>query len=406
MLRLFYNLFSYLFEFIMPFLTVISPKMKLFVVGRIHSKKTLQTADFTDDDWLWFHCASLGEFEQAVPLIEKLKTEANKIVVTFFSPSGYEIKKKHHLIDRALYLPIDTPKNAKLLVNAINPKAAFFIKYDFWENYFKALNVKNIPIYMVSSNFRKNQLYFKWYAGFFKKTLKRVSHFFVQNQLSEQVLVSNGFENVTVSGDTRFDRVYAQLNMNNELDFIKQFKQNRQCVVLGSTWPECEEAFIKAINSSSDNVCFVIAPHEIKAEKIKSLKNKLKVKTSVFSEGVDPLSKVLIIDTIGYLTKIYSEADVAYVGGAMGFTGMHNILEPAAFGVPVLVGPNTHKFPEAKALEKHGGLQIVTDAISFEKTLFGLLENEQQRLKMGKSAKDFVESQVGATDKIVAEAIF
>ncbi len=380
--------------------------MKLFVVGRIHSKKTLQTANFSNDNWLWFHCASLGEFEQAVPLIEKLKTDTHKIVVTFFSPSGYEIKKKHHLIDRALYLPVDTPKNAKLLVEAVKPKAAFFIKYDFWENYFRALNVQKIPIYMVSSNFRKNQFYFKWYAGFFKNTLKRVTHFFVQNQMSEQVLRSNGFDNVSISGDTRFDRVYAQLSMDNELDFIKQFKQNRQCVVLGSTWPDCETAFVNAINESNEKVCFVIAPHEINPDKIKELENKLAVKTSVFSRGIDPLANVLIIDAIGYLTKIYSEADIAYVGGAMGQTGMHNILEPAVFGVPVLVGPNTHKFPEAKALEKHGGLQIVTDAKSFEKTLFGLLENEQQRLKMGKSAKDFVESQVGATDKIVAEATF
>ncbi|WP_232285869.1 3-deoxy-D-manno-octulosonic acid transferase [Aquimarina agarilytica] len=376
--------------------------MKLFVVGRIHSKKTLQTADFSGNDWWWFHCASLGEFEQAVPLIEKIKTDTNKILVTFFSPSGYEIKKKHHLIDRALYLPMDTPQNAKLLVGTVQPKAAFFIKYDFWENYFKALNGVQVPIYIVSSNFRKNQWYFKWYGSFFKKTLKRVTHFFVQNQLSVKVLQSNGFTNVSLSGDTRFDRVHAQLSMDNELDFVKQFKQNRTCVVLGSTWPDCEAAFVKAINTSSDNVCFIIAPHEIKAEKIKDLKKKLKQHVSVLSKGVDPLSKVLIIDAIGYLTKIYSQADIAYVGGAMGTTGMHNILEPAVFGVPILVGPNTQKFPEAKALEKHGGLQVVTNSESFKKVLFGLLANEPLRKKMGEAAKDFVQSQVGATDSIIA----
>ncbi|WP_157998124.1 3-deoxy-D-manno-octulosonic acid transferase [Aquimarina agarivorans] len=341
--------------------------MKLFVVGRIHSKKTLQTADFSKSSWLWFHCASLGEFEQAVPLIEKLKKDHTKILVTFFSPSGFEVKKNHKLIDRALYLPIDTPKNAKLLVQSVKPKAAYFIKYDFWENYFKALTKHQVPIYMVSSNFRANQLYFTWYGAFFKKTLKRVSHFFVQNEASKQILNLNGFNNVTISGDTRFDRVNAQLQMDNKLDFMEAFINNRVCVVLGSTWPDCTFAYAEAINTSSANVCFVIAPHEIKPDKIKALLSKIKVSKSVLSEGVDSNSKVLVVDAIGYLTKIYSYANIAYVGGAMGTTGLHNILEPAVFGVPVLVGPNISKFPEATALERHGGLKVVTDQKKFSK---------------------------------------
>ena len=401
-LKLIYNLAAYIFQGILPILGGLSSKMKLFVNGRSQVFLKLSTVNFQQNDWIWFHCASLGEFEQALPLIEELKQKANtKVLVTFFSPSGYEQKKNHQLLDLVLYLPIDTPKNAKKFINTIKPKAAFFVKYEFWENYFSALNAEKTPIYMLSSAFRENQVYFKWYGGFFKQTLKRVSHFFVQNQLSLEVLQANGFENVTVSGDTRFDRVYAQLKMDNQLDFIASFKANRLCVVLGSTWPDCENAFVDAVNKSPENICFVIAPHEIKPEKIKSLKDKLEVATSVFSEGVDNASKVLIIDAIGYLTRIYSYADVAYVGGAIGTTGLHNILEPATFGMPILVGPNTQKFPEAKALENYRGLQVVTNTTEFNKTLLQLIENRELRSQMSKASADFVKTQVGATEKVM-----
>lgn len=375
--------------------------MKLFVTGRKQVFEELNAVDFKTNDWYWFHCASLGEFEQALPLIEKLKKqEAIKVIVSFFSPSGYEQKKNHKLLDVVVYLPIDTPKNARKFIEVIQPKSAFFVKYEFWENYFAALNAKQIPIYMVSSAFRKDQLYFKWYGSFFKQTLQRVTHFFVQNQLSLEVLKDNGFKNVTVSGDTRFDRVYAQLDMDNKLDFIEGFKRNRLCVVLGSTWPACEDAFVETINKSNDEVCFVIVPHEIKTDKIKALKNKLSVSISIFSEGIDVNSKVLIIDAIGYLTRIYSYADIAYVGGAIGTTGLHNILEPAVFGMPILVGPNTQKFPEANALENYGGLKVVGNADDFEQALAQLLSDEFLRNKMAQATADFVKTQVGATKKI------
>ena len=396
-----YNTFSYLFEVILPLLQHISPKMKLFVSGRKQTKKLLQAKEFSGE-WLWFHCASLGEFEQAVPLIEKLKSNAHKILVTFFSPSGYENKKNHKLIDLALYLPIDTPKNAELFISKFNIKAAFFIKYDFWENYFKLLNAKQIPVYMVSSTFRSNQFYFKWYGSFFKNTLKRVTHFFVQNKKSLKVLQQNGFTNVSVSGDTRFDRVNAQLTMNNQLDFIEDFIANRLCIVLGSTWGECEDAFINTINSDQNNTCYIIAPHEIKAEKIKALQNKLKIKTSISSKGIQPKSKVLIVDAIGYLTKIYSYADIAYVGGAMGTTGLHNILEPAVFGMPILTGPNVEKFPEAKALENAGGLIIINNDKEFNSTLKNLIEDNAKRKQMAQASVNFVQSRVGATKTIIS----
>ena len=401
MLKWFYNLFSYLFEAILPLLQFVSPKMKLFVLGRRDSQKIIKHWDSTDKEWFWFHCASLGEFEQALPLIEKLKIETrSKILVTFFSPSGYEQKKAHKLLDAVLYLPIDTPKNAKQFVKQIQPKAAFFVKYEFWENYFQELEKEQIPIYMVSAAFRENQIYFKWYGSFFKNTLKRVTYFFVQNKISKTILNKNGFENVTISGDTRFDRVYAQLSMDNQLDFMEEFIQNRMCMVLGSTWPACETFFVDAINNAPKNVCFVIAPHEIKPEKIATLKQKLKVETSVFSEGVSRDSKVLIIDAIGYLTKIYSYANIAYVGGAVGTTGLHNILEPAVFGVPILVGSNVEKFPEAKHLERFGGLKIVASKNEFLASLKEIVSNEVLRNKMANASSNFVAENVGATQRI------
>ena len=376
--------------------------MKLFVSGRRQTNRLLSTVDFSTDDWLWFHCASLGEYEQAVPLITRLKNGKVKILVSFFSPSGFEQKKNHALIDLAIYLPIDTPKNAHFLVSTVKPKQAFFIKYEFWENYFSALNKIKTPIYMVSSTFRENQFFFKWYGGFFKNTLKRVTYFFVQNKESKTVLLANGFKNVTVSGDTRYDRVHAQLKMNNQLDFIQNFKGNRLCVVLGSTWPDCESFFVNTINNSGNEVCFVIAPHEIKKEKIQALVNKLNVKSSVYSQGVAADAKVLVIDAIGLLTRIYSYADIAYVGGAVGTTGLHNVLEPAVFGIPILIGTNVNKFPEATALEKAGGLKMLSTAHDFEQTVIQLITDKPYREQMGLRTKNFVQTQLGATEKITS----
>lgn len=396
-MKLLYNFLNTIFQVLFPVIRLISPKMKRFVDGRKETSKLLHDTIFIGNDWLWFHCASLGEYEQAVPLIKELKGKGNKILVSFFSPSGYEQKKNHELIDLAIYLPIDTPENACYLVEKVKPKRAFFIKYEFWENYFSTLNKNQIPIYMVSSTFRFNQPFFKWYGVFLKKTLKRVTHFFVQNKNSENVLRFNGFENVTVSGDTRFDRVNAQLAMDNQLDFIQDFKQERLCVVLGSTWPECEEVFVNAVNASNDAVCFVIAPHEIKEEKIKNLVSQLKGKVSLYSKGIESDSKILIIDTIGYLTRIYSYADIAYVGGGYGNSGLHNILEPAVFGTPIIVGPNTEKFPEAKALKKVGGLKEVKTSQEFKTTLTNLILESTYRRQMSNASMDFVKNRVGAT---------
>ncbi len=401
---LLYNSISYLFEFAFPLVKLISPKMKLFVEGRIRVKESLKQIDFKSDEWIWFHCASLGEYEQAVPVIEKLKQQY-KITVSFFSPSGYEQKKNHHLIDFAFYLPIDTPKNAQFIVQHIQPKAALFIKYEFWRNYFSQLNKDNIPIYMVSAAFRPNQSLFKWYGGFLKRTLNFVSHFFVQNEISAQLLKQQGFTNITISGDTRFDRVHRQLSMDNQLDFIANFKKDRLAIILGSTWPDCETVFIDTINNSKDNVCFIIAPHEIKSEKINALVSKLTVPTSVYSKGIDNTNKVLIVDTIGFLTKIYSYADIAYIGGAVGTTGLHNILEAAVFGMPIITGNNTTKFPEAQELEAKGGLIKVSDSTSFQITIDELINNLEKRKSISIITSDFADNNIGATTLILEKVL-
>ncbi len=399
-----YNILSYFFELLFPLLKLVSPKMKLFVEGRKQTNKILKNIDFSKDEWLWFHCASLGEYEQAVPVIEKLKQQY-KIAVSFFSPSGYEQKKKHHLIDCAFYLPIDTPKNARFVVQHIQPKAALFIKYEFWRNYFSQLNKNNISIYMVSASFRQNQALFKWYGGFLKKTLNFVSHFFVQNEISAQLLKQHGFTNITISGDTRFDRVHRQLSMNNELDFIANFKKDRLAIVLGSTWPDCETAFIETINNSKDNICFIIAPHEIKLEKIEALASKLSVPTSIYSKAINNNDRVLIVDAIGFLTKIYSYADIAYIGGAVGTTGLHNILEAAVFGMPIITGKNTEKFPEAQNLETKGGLIKISDSESFRTTIEALINNPEKRNSISKITSNFINDNTGATEYITAKII-
>ena len=398
-----YNACASLFNRSLPLVRKYSPHHKTWVEGMSASIEKLQSTNFYKDRWYWFHAASLGEFEQAVPLIEAITAKEDiKIAVSFFSPSGYEQKKNHKLIDFAFYLPIDTQKNATLVLDSIQPEKVFFIKYEFWNNYFKTINERNIPFYLVSAAFREDHIFFKKYGTFFKEMLHEVTHFFVQNQISKDLLEKEGFTNVSVSGDTRFDRVYKQLSMDNQLTFIEDFIQDRVAVVLGSTWPDCETVITEAINNAPENACFIIAPHQIKPEKIKALTQKIKVKTQLFSKGeIDPTAKVLIVDAIGYLSRIYSYADIAYVGGAIGTTGLHNILEPAVFGMPILTGPHVEKFPEAYNLRDFGGLEIITTSQEFEKILFELLRNKELRKQMSEASEKFISSQIGATKTIM-----
>lgn len=327
-----YNLTLYIAGFFLRIVALFSPKIKLFVEGRKNVFSTLEDKIKPTDKTIWFHSASLGEYEQGLPVIEKIKEKhpSHKIIVTFFSPSGYEVRKNNTVADVTIYLPLDTKKNAKKFMQLVHPELAFFIKYEFWLNYLKELETNKIPTYLISGIFRDNQMFFKWYGGFYRKALKAFTYFFVQNEKSKQKVESLGFNNVIVSGDTRFDRVNAILERDNSLDFIQNFKNNQPVIVIGSSWPKDEALISEYINQAPENVKFIIAPHNIKPDQISDLQSKITKSTVLFSEkeNKDLASyNVFIIDTVGLLTKIYSYGTIAYVGGGFGNPGIHNILE-------------------------------------------------------------------------------
>jgi 3-deoxy-D-manno-octulosonic-acid transferase len=384
--------------------------MKLFVDGRKSVFETLAKTIQATDKTIWFHAASLGEYEQGLPVIETIKQQfpTHKIVVTFFSPSGYEVRKNNTVADATVYLPLDTISNAKQFVELVHPEMVFFIKYEYWPNYLNELKKQKIKTYLISGILRENQAFFKWYGEFYRNTLKTFDFFFVQNESSKNLLQSIGFNNVKVSGDTRFDRVVSILERDNSLDFIEQFKDNKTTIVIGSSWPKDESLLVNYINQSSDEVKFIIAPHNIKQEQISNLKNQIQKKTILFSENVETRLiaslqeyNVFIIDTIGILTKIYSYADVAYVGGGFGNPGVHNILEPATFGVPIVIGPNYSHFAEATALVNMEGCISIQNQTQLNEAFDLLLHNEDERLEKGHICSTFVQMNKGATQTII-----
>lgn len=380
--------------------------MKLFVKGRKSVFKTLKSQIQPEDKTIWFHCASLGEYEQGVPIMGATKKmfPNHKLIVSFFSPSGFEVKKNNSVGDITIYLPLDTLRNAKKFIKLVHPSLAVFVKYEFWPNYLFQLKKNNISTFLVSGLFRENQIFFKTYGSFMRSTLQNIDHFFVQDEASKKLLKSIKIENVSIIGDTRFDRVYNQLKQDNTLDFIAEFKQDKICAVLGSTWPEDDSILLEYINTSSDKVKFIIAPHEVKPARIEGLKMNIEKNTVLFSEmeGKNLADyKVFIIDTVGILTKIYSYADVAYVGGAMGKTGLHNILEPAVFGTPIVIGQNFENFPEAKKLQELKGLFSVKMTLGCSAILFKLVNDDDFRKKSGLIAKKYIQDNLGATEKVM-----
>jgi 3-deoxy-D-manno-octulosonic-acid transferase len=403
-----YNFSTFIASKLILLSPIFSPKMSLFVKGRRSVIDTIKSTLKKGDKTIWFHCASLGEYEQGVPVIKKIKEEFpdHKIIVSFFSPSGFEVKKNDKLADCSVYLPLDTPKNAKNFIDLLQPSLAIFIKYEFWPNYLFELKKKSIPTILVSGLFRKDQVFFKFYGGFMRRTLNSFSHFFVQDQLSKNLLEQLKISQVSVSGDTRFDRVSDQLSVNNELDFMALFKQDLFCLICGSTWPKDESILINYINNFSNNTKFIIAPHEVNNLRIESLKKKLKVKTVLYSErekyNISDY-QVLIIDTVGLLTKVYSYADVAYIGGGigMGANGLHNILEAATFGVPIIIGKNYTNFPEAKKLKKLNGLFSVASPQEFIDIFNQLKTDAPFCEKTGLISKNFILNNRGATDIIL-----
>ncbi len=405
-----YNLILLLASQVVKLLALFSPKMKLFVDGRKEVFSILKSKINTTDKTIWFHAASLGEYEQGLPVIEKIKIQYpnHKIVVTFFSPSGYEVRKNNTVADATVYLPLDTKSNAQKFIKAINPELVFFIKYEYWPNYLNELKKLEIKTYLISGIFRENQAFFKWYGGFYRNALKTFDYFFVQNESSKNLIQSIGFNNVKISGDTRFDRVVSILERDNSLDFIEQFKDNKTTIVIGSSWPKDENLLVNFINNASDEIKFIIAPHNIKADQISNLKSQITKSSVLFSEksNVDLSNfNVFIIDTIGILTKIYSYADIAYVGGGFGNPGVHNILEPATFGVPIIIGPNYSHFAEATALVHQEGCISISNQNEMNNAFNLLINNEDERNEKGHICATFVQMNKGATDVILNHII-
>ncbi len=408
-----YNIITLFAAQILKLVAVFSPKMKLFVAGRKTVFSTLANQIQSNDKTIWFHAASLGEYEQGLPVIEVIKQKfpAHKIIVTFFSPSGYEVRKNNTVADVTIYLPLDTASNAKQFIQLAHPEMVFFIKYEYWPNYLNELKKQEIKTYLISGILRENQAFFKWYGGFYRTALKTFDYFFVQNENSKKLLQSIGFNNVKVSGDTRFDRVVSILERDNSLDFIATFKDNKTTIVIGSSWPKDENLLVNYINKASDNVKFIIAPHNIKPEQIQELKKSIRKKTILFSEKDEILKQVqndklekfqvFIIDTIGILTKIYSYADIAYVGGGFGNPGVHNILEPATFGLPVVIGPNYSHFAEATALVNMEGCISIQNQTELNEAFDLLLQNEDERFEKGHICSTFVQMNKGATQTII-----
>lgn len=400
-----YNFIIFIASLFLKIIATFSPKIKLFVNGRKNVFALLKENIKPTDKTIWFHAASLGEFEQGLPVIEKIKEKypLHKIIVTFFSPSGYEVRKNNTVADVTLYLPLDTQKNAQLFLKLTHPEMAFFIKYEFWLNYLNELSKNNTPTYLISGIFRDNQMFFKWYGGFYRKALKTFTYFFVQNQESKIKIESLGFHNVIVSGDTRFDRVNAILERDNSIDFIATFKNNQPTLVIGSSWPKDETLLINYINASTD-LKFIIAPHNIKTEQIESLRTALTKKTILFTEKENQNLadySVFIIDTVGLLTKIYSYGTIAYVGGGFGNPGIHNILEPATFGLPIIIGPHYANFAEATKLVQLGGCMVVSNEEELKQNIDHLLLDSNYLETKSQICRQYIQDNKGATTKIM-----
>ena len=388
-------------------MSLFNTKLKQGVKGRTQTFQKLKNAIQPNDKTFWFHCASLGEYEQGLPVFEALKTKHPnyKIVLSFFSPSGYEVRKNAKLADVVVYLPLDTKSNAKRFLDIVNPDYIVFVKYEIWPNLLLEIKKRQRNAILISAVFRENQSFFKWYGRFMKSALFGFNYIFTQDENSKTLLHSINYQNTSISGDTRFDRVSNQLTVNNSVSFIEKFKNDKLCIVFGSTWPEDDKLYIDFINAKSNkDIKFIIAPHNIKASYTASLHSQLKLKTISFSEmnNKDLADyNVFIMDTIGYLSKVYSYADIAYVGGAAGSTGMHNILEPAVFGNPILIGENYAKFPEAKTLIKIGGVKSVSTSKAFESTMNALINNSTLRERQGRINKDFIQKNKGAVIQIL-----
>lgn len=383
-----------------------NPKAKYWVDGRKGLLKNIKESVDPQDKPIWFHAASLGEFEQGRPVIELMKKMLpnKKILLTFYSPSGYEIRKNYDGVDWVYYLALDTKSNADKFIEYVNPSIAIFIKYEFWANMINALHKNNVNTIVISAIFLERQIFFKSYGAWMREVLHKFSMLFVQDSNSVELLKSIDIHNVIKSGDTRFDRVLNILNENNSLEFIANFKQSKKLLVAGSTWDKDDLLLIKYINEVHDDIKIVIAPHNINGKYNKNLLKKINKRAILYSDINDSdISKydVLILDTVGILTRVYSYADIAFVGGGLN-SGIHNILEPAVFSIPVIIGPKFQKFREAVELNRLNGVIVINNFEDFNLTMKEF--NNKKLYNTGKVAFDYIKSS-GNTSEIICKYI-
>lgn len=397
-MRFLYTFGVQLYGFGIRVASLFLPKAKKWMEGRKNWQASLPSVD--GKDVIWFHCASLGEFDQGLPLMATIKQNHPNtfMLVTFFSPSGFEhYHKREHHADFVCYLPLDTPKNAQRFIDHFSPSKSFFVKYEFWGNYILKAKAHGSRLYNVSGLFRPNQRFFKWHGGFFRTILRQFDHFFVQNESSAQLLISIGLTNVIVSGDSRFDRVLENREKAKDNSVIAQFKGNDDLMIIGSSWPADEAILIPWINKTHQKI--LIAPHQVDDRHIEQILGGISRKTARYTH-IEQTQKsdteVMILDTIGHLASAYKYGTIAYVGG--GFSGsLHNILEPAVFGLPVIFGPKHSRFPEAQAFIDGGfGFSIATTS-EFEQA-FEVISSDFTSIS--RKEKAFVEANTGASQRI------
>ena len=392
-------------------------KAQLWWKGRSNQWDNLKSLN-KDDEWIWIHVSSLGEFEQGLPVIEGLKANypKYKLLLTFFSPSGYEPRKNFQLADKVAYMPSDTRSNARKLIKNFNIKAAFFVKYDFWFNYMKVLKENDIPLYYISALLHPDHYFFKFYSFWFRKQLFNVTHYFVQNDETAKLLKSIGIENTTVTGDTRFDRVFEIAKQSKSFPEIEKFIDGRQCIIAGSSWPSDEKFIIPFSKKMPENYCLIIAPHDVSDSHIKHITSQLDdyvlysqrstdngQQTKTNSQWPTTNSQqptTLVIDTIGILKQIYKYARFAYVGGGF-MSSIHNTQEALVFGCPVVIGPKYHKFVEAVDLVRDGGMFSVNNQQEFDEMFKRLMNDEEFYNKASGICQDYIQLSIGATGKII-----
>jgi 3-deoxy-D-manno-octulosonic-acid transferase len=409
-----YNLIIYLYQLGIIVASLFNEKVRKMWRGERQAIRVLREKVDPNAKYVWFHAASLGEFEQGRPLMEQLRREhpEYKILLTFFSPSGYEVRKNYEGADIICYLPLDTITNARCFLRTIRPVMAFFIKYEFWYNYLHILSHRGVPVYSVSSIFRPGQVFFRWYGRQYSHVLKCFTRFYVQNEVSRELLATIGITDVTVVGDTRFDRVLQIKAAAKQLPVVEQFKGSSKCFIAGSSWQPDEEIFIPFFNEHQDWK-LIIAPHVIGEDHLQQIEKLLagrkvirytEVANSPLSTLPSPLqdASVLIIDCFGLLSSIYHYADVTYVGGGFG-VGIHNTLEAAVWDVPVIFGPNNERFQEAQGLKACGGGQEIHSADDFRNIMQRFISEPTTMKEAGRQSGLFVERMTGATRKILSD---